>query len=343
PVRTAHRGGIRADRRLAGRQVARRGPLPGAFPGPAPRADRASPGRPAPAALGARGHRNPVRADRQAPPGAGRARRLPGRAVGGLPAARYQPAAGRRPRFAGRDLPGGSGAAARRPRGTHAGTGNGRALRHPRAVQAPSYDRGMVRVLAVSDEVDDALVAAPAAVRGAQLILACGDLPFEYLGSLMNMLDVPLVFVPGNHDPDVSGYRSSRAGLTLKAGLPARPPWPDGAINADGRVIDVAGLRLAGLGGCRRYSDGPNQYTDRQQARRARALRSRAWWHRQRDGRGVDVLLTHAPPRGVGDGDDPPHRGFGALPGLVAALQPTALLHGHVHPYGAPVRPGWLG
>ena len=201
----------------------------------------------------------------------------------------------------------------------------------------------MVRVLAISDEVDDALVDDPTAVRGAQLILACGDLPFEYLGSLMNALDVPLVFVPGNHDPDVSGYRSSRAGLTLKAGLPARPPWPDGAVNADGRIIDVTGLRLAGLGGCLRYSEGPNQYTDRQQTRRAQALRSRAWWRRQRDGRGVDVLLTHAPPRGVGDGDDPPHRGFGGLRGLVAALQPAALLHGHVHPYGAHVRLGRLG
>jgi Calcineurin-like phosphoesterase len=210
-------------------------------------------------------------------------------------------------------------------------------------VAAPSYDRGVVRVLAVSDEVDDALVADPTAVGGAELILACGDLPFEYLGSLMNVLDVPLVFVPGNHDPDVSGYRSSRAGLTLRAGLPARAPWPDGAINVDGRVVDVAGLRIAGLGGCRRYSEGPNQYSDRQQARRARALRRRAWWRRRRDGRGVDVLLTHAPPRGVGDADDPPHRGFRALPGLVAALRPAALLHGHVHPRGSPVRPSRLG
>jgi hypothetical protein len=198
-------------------------------------------------------------------------------------------------------------------------------------------------VLAVSDVVDERLAADPAAARGTQLILACGDLPFEYLGSLMNILDVPLVFVPGNHDPDVSGYRSSRAGLMLRAGLPARPPWPDGAVNADGRIVDVAGLRLAGLGGCLRYSQGPNQYTDRQQAGRARALRRRAWWRLRRDGRGVDVLLTHAPPRGVGDGDDPPHRGFRALPGLVAALRPAALLHGHVHPrsaahHGAPGR-----
>ena len=93
--------------------------------------------------------------------------------------------------------------------------------------------------------------------RKADLILACGDLPFDYLGSLMNALDVPLVFVPGNHDPDLSGYRMSRAGLTLRAGIPVRPPWPDGAVNADGRVIDVAGLRIAGLGGCLRYSAGP--------------------------------------------------------------------------------------
>lgn len=188
-----------------------------------------------------------------------------------------------------------------------------------------------VRVLAVSDEVDEGIAADPGPVRGADLILACGDLPFEYLGSLMNALDVPLVFVPGNHDPDLSGYRSSRAGLTLRAGMPARTPWPDGAVNADGRVVDAAGLRVAGLGGCLRYRDGPNQYTDRQQARRARALRGKAWWRGHRDGREVDVLIAHASPRGVGDADDAPHQGFTALHGLVAALQPTALLHGHVH------------
>ena len=124
----------------------------------------------------------------------------------------------------------------------------------------------------MSDEVDNALYADVGAVREARLIVACGDLPFDYLGYLMNALDVPLVFVPGNHDPDVSGYRTSRTGLTLRAGLPARPPWPAGAVSAERAVVDVAGLRLAGLGGSRRYRDGPNQYTQRQQARRARAL-----------------------------------------------------------------------
>ncbi|MDT4930855.1 MAG: hypothetical protein QOF92_3722 [Pseudonocardiales bacterium] len=193
----------------------------------------------------------------------------------------------------------------------------------------------MVSVLAVSDEVDEGLYVDPRCVRGAELILACGDLPFDYLEYLMNALDVPLVFVPGNHDPDVRGYRTARSGMTVRAGLPADTPWPSGAINADSRVVDVGGLRIAGLGGSPRYSDGPNQYGQREQARRARALSGRARWRRARDGRDIDVLLTHAPPRGVGDGDDPPHRGFECLRGLAPRLRTPLLLHGHVHPYGS--------
>jgi Calcineurin-like phosphoesterase len=200
-----------------------------------------------------------------------------------------------------------------------------------------------IRVLAVSDEVDHALQADLGTLRGAQLILACGDLPADYLSYLMDALDVPLVFVPGNHDADMSGYRLSRAGLTLRAGLPARPPWPQGGMNADGQVIDVAGLRVAGLGGCVRYGSGPNQYTERQQSRRSRALQRRARRRRRRDGRGIDVLITHAPPRGVGDSEDTAHRGFSCYHGLVAALAPAMLLHGHVYPHGATAGGGRLG
>lgn len=203
----------------------------------------------------------------------------------------------------------------------------------------------MVRVLAVSDVVEEGLRADIAPARSADLILGCGDLPFEYLGYLMNALDVPLVFVPGNHDPDLSGYRVSRAGLTLRAGLPARPPWPDGAVSADGRVVDVAGLRIAGLGGCRRYRPGPNQYSDRQQARRARRLAARVRLHRVRHGgrHGLDMLVTHAPPRGAGDGSDPVHQGFPALNDLAARLRPALLLHGHVDPDPADHRDHTLG
>lgn len=192
----------------------------------------------------------------------------------------------------------------------------------------------MVRVLAVSDEVDERLSADPGLAAGAQLILSCGDMPFDYLQRLMDALDIPLVFVPGNHDPELGGYRTAHSGLVVRAGLPATAPWPPGSVNADARVVDVAGLRIAGLGGSVRYREGPNQYTQRQQARRARRLARQTTWRRLRDRRGVDVLLTHSPPRGLGDADDLPHRGFEALHPLAHQLRVPLLLHGHIHPFG---------
>lgn len=206
----------------------------------------------------------------------------------------------------------------------------------------------MVHVLAVSDEVVDSLVSpsAPAARQKAfgntvELIVGCGDLPFDYLAALVNVWNAPLVFVPGNHDPDVSGFRLSRAGLPLRAGVPTTPPWPPGAVNADGAIVTEAGLRIAGLGGCLRYRAGPNQYSQRRQRIRAGRLSLRSRLHRS--ARGIDLLLTHAPPRGCGDGVDGPHIGFDALHPLVSSLRPRHLLHGHIHPYGTPTPDRRLG
>jgi predicted phosphodiesterase len=184
----------------------------------------------------------------------------------------------------------------------------------------------------VSDEIVEALWTERVVERfgSVDLVLAAGDLPFDYLEFLASALDRPLVFVPGNHDADLSSY-SRRRGLWLASGFPARYPGPDGAMNADGRVVEVAGLRIAGLGGSIRYNDGPNQWTERQQSRRAARL------VRAARGRPVDVLLTHSPPLGVGDRDDPPHRGFACLHTVVTRLNPTVLVHGHIHPYGQPV------
>jgi len=187
-----------------------------------------------------------------------------------------------------------------------------------------------VRVLAVSDEVSAHLWTDDAARYQPDLVAGCGDVPFDLLTWLAAVTEAPLVFVPGNHDPDLSGYRQTRRGLVLRAGIPVEPPWPAGAINADGRVVDVGGLRVAGLGGSRRYRPGPNQYTERQQARRARRLVIRARWKRPRAR--VDLVITHAPPAGIGDGDDPAHQGFNAFLYLIGALQPRLFLHGHVAP-----------
>ncbi|CAN5358002.1 metallophosphoesterase [soil metagenome] len=172
----------------------------------------------------------------------------------------------------------------------------------------------MVKALVVADEVVESFYGEGVRRLEPDIVLAAGDLPWDYLESLSTSLEVPVVFVPGNHDPQVS------------------PTRPRGLINADTRVVDVMGLRIAGLGGCVRYNRGPHQYTQRQFTKRARqvvrALR------RSSGPAGVDVLLTHAPPYELGDDVDLPHVGIAALHGLLENLEPTWLLHGHIHPYG---------
>ena len=46
---------------------------------------------------------------------------------------------------------------------------------------------------------------------------------------------------------------------------------------------------------------------------------------------GVDIVVTHGPVAGVGDGEDNAHRGFDALKELLDRYQPQYLLHGHIH------------
>ncbi|MET0237145.1 MAG: metallophosphoesterase [Kibdelosporangium sp.] len=191
----------------------------------------------------------------------------------------------------------------------------------------------MTRVLTVSDEVVESLWTEQVHRHSVDLVLAAGDLPFDYLEYLANALEQPCVLVPGNHDADLGGY-ARKSGLWTRDGFPARWPGPQGWTDTDGRVVDVAGLRIAGLGGSIRYSGGPNQWTERQQSRRANRLVRAAQRRYRRDGRGVDVLLTHSPPRGLGDREDLPHRGFDCLHDAVRRIRPGLLLHGHIHPHG---------
>ena len=82
---------------------------------------------------------------------------------------------------------------------------------------------------------------------------------------------------------------------------------------------------------CIEYSGGPHQYTERQMARRIRKLRFQLW----RAG-GVDLVVTHSPAQGYGDGEDYAHRGFECLLSLLDRYKPMYMVHGHVHmSYGA--------
>ena len=167
-----------------------------------------------------------------------------------------------------------------------------------------------MKILTVSDTVVPALYGDFEAGRFKEidLVLGCGDLPPEYLGFLANAFDAPLYYVRGNHD---LRYEN-------------RPP--EGCIDLHKKMVRVNDLNILGLEGSRWYNGGPQQYTDSQMAAMVRGLRFTLW----RKG-APDIIITHAPPRGVHDEEDLCHRGFKTHLRLVKKYRPRYFIHGHIH------------
>ncbi|MGA7913239.1 MAG: metallophosphoesterase [Candidatus Dormiibacterota bacterium] len=188
----------------------------------------------------------------------------------------------------------------------------------------------MTRILAVADEVDEKLEGDKLPALRPDVVLSCGDLPFDYLEYLVSRLDVPLLYVPGNHDPSLKPADPTWAPLQADAPVPG----PRGCENIDGRVVEAAGLRVAGLGGSVRYRRGANQYTQGEMRRRALnlELRMRLSGVRHRDRR-LDILVTHAPPFGIASAQDAAHSGFVAFERVIRSFGPLLAVYGHVHPY----------
>jgi uncharacterized protein len=179
-----------------------------------------------------------------------------------------------------------------------------------------------LKILAVCDEVDRRLYSNRAlhARSKPDLILGCGDLPAYYLDYLVSTFDVPLYAIHGNHDalPPLEG----------SAGYDGC-----GANWIGGRTARVGGLLLAGFDGSLRYNAGAYQSTQFEMHSAVRQLVPQLLLNRVRYGRYLDVLITHAPPRGIHDEPDTCHTGFDAFNWLVQTFQPRYHLHGHIHMY----------
>ena len=167
-----------------------------------------------------------------------------------------------------------------------------------------------MKILLIADEEDQYLwdYYKPGRLGDVDLILSAGDLKAEYLSFLVTMANRPLLYVHGNHDGPYD----------------RRPP--EGCDCIDDRLVTVNGLRILGLGGCHWYNGGPYQYTERQMRQRIRRL----GWKLFRAG-GVDIVVSHAPLDGLGDGEDRVHQGFAAFLPLLDRYQPRYWVHGHVH------------
>ena len=164
------------------------------------------------------------------------------------------------------------------------------------------------------------------------LILSAGDLDAAYIEFLVTMLNVPLVYVRGNHD---GSYENAP---------------PEGCIAADGKIIEVKcpktggvkgyklgeeGLRtvrILGLGGSMRYKYGAeDMYTEQEMTRRVMKAGISLAADKLRGKDGFDILLTHSPCKGYGDMTDLPHTGFECFNKLLERCRPKYHVYGHVH------------
>ena len=177
-----------------------------------------------------------------------------------------------------------------------------------------------MKILAVSDEVVERLysLCTGGHFNDIELILGCGDLPNPYLENLVSFLNVPLFYVPGNHDANYSPY-DSRTQV-------------QGGSNLDLKLIRHKTFLIGGLGGSILYRpDGTNQYTQTESYFRAFQLLPRLLLNKMNYGRALDILITHSPPFGIHDEDSQAHQGLKAINWLIRIAQPRYHFHGHTH------------
>lgn len=184
----------------------------------------------------------------------------------------------------------------------------------------PRQNRCLMKILALSDQVVERIytLVPQGHFAGVQMILGCGDLPYSYLEYFVSMLNVPMFYVPGNHDPAYNArFTASRA---------------EGGTNLDLRIGYAKGVVLGGFGGCNRYlPSGVNQYNQAEANLRACRLLPGLLWNRLRYGRAMDVFITHSPAFGVHDEEEQAHRGLKAINWIIRLARPRFHLHGHTH------------
>jgi Icc-related predicted phosphoesterase/DNA-binding Lrp family transcriptional regulator len=167
-----------------------------------------------------------------------------------------------------------------------------------------------IKILSVSDVVEPMLDRGTdcEAFADIDIIVSCGDLPPEYLSRLVHFYRAPLYYVKGNHD------------------IRFKDKQPAGGEDLHGRLVNVRGLNILGLEGSHWYNGGPYQYTEAQMRSIVGRLRPKIWWRG-----GIDIVVTHAPPRHIHDAQDPCHTGFECFRRLIEKYQPAYFIHGHIH------------
>jgi len=164
----------------------------------------------------------------------------------------------------------------------------------------------VIKILSISDQVDPLVYSDNLKERygDVDFVLSCGDLSYMYLEYIITILNCPLYFVHGNHDP------------VKELNMGESRSYPFGAQNLHRKIVRKHGLLMAGVEGSIRYNwKTPYQYTQ-----------GMMWSHVLRLVPGLFYnKLFH--------GSDWTHQGIKAFRWLVNTFQPEYHFHGHIHYY----------
>jgi len=144
-------------------------------------------------------------------------------------------------------------------------------------------------------------------------LLLLGDLEWAVRSIVEVFPGVPVLGVPGNHDDPLDPF----CGVTVE--------------NLHGKVVEIKGMRVGGLGGCLRYRPGSGfLYWEREYAEILRRMPA------------ADIFISHCPPACLPWCDSPqgegfwhePHEGSAALAEYLFRTEPAVFLCGHLHTCG---------
>ena len=161
-----------------------------------------------------------------------------------------------------------------------------------------------MKILAVSDIESDLLLKyyKENHLDDIDLILSAGDLPYAYLQTVKANIQAPLFWVRGNHDR-------------------FKPKLFDKEF-IEWKCVRYKGIGIAGIG-----CDGHNKLLSEDEMERSLGK----LYRKIQRSNGADIIISHYPLRGFGDGDDKVHKGYMAINEFIKKVRPKYFIYGHNH------------
>lgn len=180
-----------------------------------------------------------------------------------------------------------------------------------------------MKILFITDDISPIVYSTDIKERfgECELIISCGDLPFNYYDFIVSTLNKPFYYIRGNHFT----YDDENQQKIFDS---------EGEKNIHKKIVRFNNISFCGFEGCLKYNNSARvQYSESEMNHIIQMMKPRFWWNRIKYGTFIDLIISHAPPMGFGKPHELCHTGFSCLRRLAEKYQPRYLVHGHIHLY----------